>query len=172
MLTLIVTAAVTRATMTTDSVNLVDKHDARCVFLGLFEHVTDTGCAHAYKHFHKVRTGNGEERHTRLTCDRPRKKRLTCARRTNKQRALRNLSAQTREFLRVAQEFHDFFQLFLGFINAGDIVKGHAAMLFGQHLGFGFAKTHGPATTTALHPVHEVDPDTNQQQEGQQGDQE
>ena len=41
-------------------------------------------------------------------------------------------------------------------------------MLFRQHLGLGLAKAHGTAFSTALHPVHEVDPDADQQQEGQQ----
>ena len=45
-------------------------------------------------------------------------------------------------------------------------------MLFGQHLGLGFAKAHRAATATALHPVHEVDPDTDQQQERQKRNQE
>ena len=41
-------------------------------------------------------------------------------------------------------------------------------MLFGQHLGFGFAKAHRTAFATTLHAVHEIDPHTDQQQEGQQ----
>jgi hypothetical protein len=36
-------------------------------------------------------------------------------------------------------------KLVLGLVNAGNIVKGDAAMLFGQQLGLGLAKAHGPA---------------------------
>ena len=74
--------------------------------------------------------------------------------------------------MRIAQEFDDFFQFFLGFVNACNVVKGHAAMFFGQQLGFGFAETHRATSASALHPVHEIDPDTNQQKERQQAQQE
>ena len=40
-------------------------------------------------------------------------------------------------------------------------------MLFGQKLGARLAKAHRAAASTALHPVHEEDPDADQDQEGQ-----
>ena len=117
-----------------------------------------------HKHFNKVRARDGEERHTRLARNRTRQQRFTRTRRANKQCTFGDFAAKAAEFLRVAQEFNDLFQLFLGFINARHVVKRHAAMLFGQHLGLGFAKAHGPAFAAALHPVHEINPDTDQQQ--------
>ena len=41
-------------------------------------------------------------------------------------------------------------------------------MLLRQHLGLGLAKAHRAALAAALHAVHEIDPDANQQQKGQQ----
>jgi hypothetical protein len=40
-------------------------------------------------------------------------------------------------------------------------------MLLGQELGLGLAEAHRAAAPAALHPVHEVDPDADQHEEGQ-----
>ncbi len=40
-------------------------------------------------------------------------------------------------------------------------------MLFGQQLGFGLAKPHRATFAAALHAVHEINPHTDQKQEGQ-----
>ncbi len=61
--------------------------------------------------------------------------------------------------MRIFQEFNDFFKLFLGFVDTGDIVKGHFALLFGQHLGFRLAEAHRAAFAATLHAVHEEHPD-------------
>ena len=45
-------------------------------------------------------------------------------------------------------------------------------MLFGQHFGFGFAKTHRPAFAAALHPVHEINPNADEQDKRQDRHQE
>ena len=54
LLTLIVAAAKASAAMPTNSIDLVDKDDARGILLALFEEVTHTRCANADKHFNKV----------------------------------------------------------------------------------------------------------------------
>src|SRR6056297_2012181 len=102
----------------------------------------------------------------------PRQQRLTGARRANQKRALGDLAAKTAELLRIAQEFDDLFEFLLGLIDAGDIVKRDAAMLFGQHLGLGLAKAHRATLAAALHPVHEINPYVDQQDEWQKRDQE
>jgi len=63
------TTAKTGATMAADRVDFVNEDDARRLFLRLLEHVSDAGRAHADKHFHKVGTGDGEERHLGFTGD-------------------------------------------------------------------------------------------------------
>ena len=164
----IIAAAKPSAAMAPDCVNFVNEDDARRVLLALFEHVTHARCADTHEHFHKIRTGNREEGHIGFAGDGTRQQGLAGTRRAHQQHALRDLTAQALEFLRIAQEFDNFLKLRLGFINAGDIIKGHTALLFRQQLGAGFAETHG-ATTAALHLAHEENPHTNQQQHREPG---
>ena len=79
LLALVIRIAKAMAARTANCVNLVDKDNARRVFLRLLEHVAHAACAHADKHLDKVRAGNGEERHARLARNRARQQRLTCA---------------------------------------------------------------------------------------------
>jgi hypothetical protein len=88
--------------------------------------------------------------------------RLAGAGRADQQRTARNLAAEPLELLRIAQELDDLLEVLLGFVDAGDILEGHAAMPLGQQLGLGFAKAHGPPRA-ALHLAHEEDPDTENQ---------
>ena len=169
---LVVATTVARATGPAHGIDFVDENDTRCVFLGLFEHVAHAGGTDTDKHLNKIRTRDGEERHTRLTRNRTRQQCFTGTGRALKQGTFGDLAAQTAELLRVAQEFHDLFQLFFGFVDARNVVKGHAAMLFGQHLGLGLAKAHRPTFAAALHAVHEIDPYTDQQKDRQQRHQE
>ena len=54
LLTLVIAAAQPRAAMPADGVDLVDKDDAGCVLLALFEHVAHAAGADADKHLDKV----------------------------------------------------------------------------------------------------------------------
>ena len=125
-----------------------------------------------FESFEVTVAGDGEEGPPRFAGDGPRQQRLTSARRADKQSPFGNLATQPREALRITQKFNNFLKLFFGFVDTRDIVKGHAAMLFRQQFGFGFAKAHCAAFTAALHPVHEVNPDADQQKEGKQAKQE
>ena len=91
---------------------------------------------------------------------------LAGTRRADQQHALGNASAQALEFLRVAQEVHDFLQIVLGFIHAGDVFKRDAALTLGQELGARFAEAHRLAAA-GLHLAQEKHPDTDQQQHGE-----
>ena len=70
LLAFVVSAAQTRAAVATHGVNLINKDDGRGSALGLIEQVADAARAHAHEHLHKVRAGNGEERHARLARNR------------------------------------------------------------------------------------------------------
>ena len=129
---LIIAAAKACATMATDGVDFVDKDNARRILLGLLKHVAHTTCTNADKHFDKVRTRDREERHIRLARNRTRQQGLTRAGRSNEQHATRNTSTETLEFLRVAKELDDFFQIFFRLVHTRDIGEGHAAMRFVQ----------------------------------------
>ena len=58
LLALIMTAANTRATLTSHGIDFVDKHDGRGSMFCLLKEVAHTRCTHAYKHFNKVGTRN------------------------------------------------------------------------------------------------------------------
>jgi hypothetical protein len=57
-------------------------------------------------------------------------------------------------------------QLFLGLVDAGDVVEGDAVLVLGEQLGLGLAEAHG-AARPALHLAHEEDVDANHQQDRQ-----
>src|SRR5207249_1341938 len=99
LLALVVTAAKSRAAMTTDGVNFVDEDDTRGVRLPLLEEVAHTARADADEHLHEIGAGHLEERTRRLAGDRPREQGLARPRRTNEERALGQPSAQPRELL-------------------------------------------------------------------------
>ena len=84
---LIVAAAHAGAALATHGINLVDKDNAGAVFPSLLEEVPDPGGAHANKHFHKVGTRNGVERHAGLPGNGAGQEGFTGTRRAIKQHA-------------------------------------------------------------------------------------
>jgi hypothetical protein len=166
LLALVVAAAQAGAAMATDGVDFVDEDDAGGVLLGLLEHVAHAAGADADEHLDEVRTRDGEERHARLTRDGAGDQGLAGAGRADQQGALGDLAAQALELGRVLEELDDFLQLFLGLVDAGDVVEQHAVLVLGQQPGLGLAKAHG-ALGAALHLAHEEDPHADQQQDRQ-----
>ena len=154
--------------MAPHGVDFIDEHDAGRVFLGLLEHIAHAAGADAHEHFHKIRPRDGKEGHARLACNGAGQQGFTGARGANKQRTFGDFTAQAAKFLRVAQEFNDLLQLVLGLVDAGHILERHAAMFFCQQLGPRFAKAHRATAATALHAVHEINPDPDQQHKGQE----
>ena len=171
LLTFVVAAAETSTSVAADGVDLVDEDDARCVLLGLLEHVAHAARANADEHLDEVRAGNREERHVRFTRDRACDQRLTGAGRTDQQHTARNAAAQTLEFARVAQEFDDLLQVLLGLVDTGDVLEGDAAVRFSEQFGARLAETQRLAAGT-LHLAREENPHPDQRDERQPGDQE
>ena len=167
LLPLIVATAVACATGPAHGVDLIDEHDAGRVLLRLLEHVAYAGGTHTHKHLNKIRTRDGEERHTRLTGHGPCEQRLTRTGRAHKQRTFGDFTTQAAEFLRISEELNDLFEIIFGLINARHIVKRHTALFFGEQFGLGFTKAHCPTFAAALHPVHEENPDADQHEERQ-----
>ena len=162
LLALVIAAAEAGAAMAADRVDFVDEDDAGRVLLGLLEHVAHAAGADADEHLDEVRTGDGEERHVGLAGDGAREQRLAGAGRADEQHAARNLAAEALELLRIAQELDDFLEVFLGLVDAGDVLEGDAAMRLGQQLGLRLAEAHR-AAGAALHLAHEEDPDAEDQ---------
>ena len=170
LLALVVAAAEAGATMTADRVDLVDEDDAGRVLLRLIEHVAHAGGTDADEHLDEVGARDGEERHVGFAGDGAGEQRLAGTRRADQQRAARNAPAELLELLRIAQELDDLLQVFLGLVDAGDVIEGHAAMPLGEQLRLGLAEAHG-AAAARLHLPHEEDPHGDQEQHGEPGDQ-
>src|SRR5205823_1346768 len=111
------------AAMTSYCVDFVNEDDARSILLALLKEVAHPACAHANKHFHEIRSGNGKERNIRLASHRPRQKRLASSRRSDQQHAFRNAAAQFLKFLRLPQELDNLLQLFFCFIHARHVLE-------------------------------------------------
>ena len=156
--------------MASDGVDLVDEDDAGRVFLALLEHVTDPAGADPDEHLDEVRARNREEGDIRFAGDGAREQRLAGAGRSHQQHALRDAAAEALELLRIAKVFDDLFQLFLGLVDAGDILEGDATRFLGQHPRLRLAEAHG-APAAGLHLAHEEDPDADQQQHREPGNQ-
>ena len=132
LLSLVMTAAQTRAAPPSDSVDLVDEYDAGRVLLGIGEKVSHTRCTHTHEHFHEVRARYGKEGHLSLSGDRLGQQRLAGAGRSLQYHALGDPRAQSRVFARIAQEIHQllkipFFFLQTRHLREVDITRiGHA----------------------------------------------
>ena len=135
LLALVVTTAKARAAMATDRVDFVDKDDAGCVLLSLFEHVAHPRGAHADEHFDEIGTGDREKRHLGFAGDRARQQRLAGAGRTHHQDAFRDLAAKFLEFARIFKEVDDFDHFLLGFLHSRNVRKGDAHLVFAEQAG-------------------------------------
>ena len=97
-------AAQTCATLTAHRVNLINEDDGGHRLFGLLKQVTHAGRADADIHLHKIRAGNGVERHTGLTRTGAGQQRLAGTRRADKQDTVGNPCAQRVEFVGSLQE--------------------------------------------------------------------
>ncbi len=71
----------------------------------------------------------------------------------SQQNAARDLGRRSRwNLLRITQEFDDFLEVLLGFIDAGHVGEGHPAMCPSE-AAFGVPNRHG-AAGAALHTLH------------------
>ena len=128
--------------MATDSVDFVDKDDARCILLGLLKHIADPAGTNTNEHLNEVRTRDGKERHVGFTCNSTRSQCFTCTWRPDEQCALWNFTAEALEFGGVFQKVDNFLKLFAGFINASNVFKGHPVFVFSQQFRLGLTKAH------------------------------
>ena len=123
LLAFVVSAAETRAALAADGVDLVDKDDAGLALLRRVKQIADTARTHTDKHFHKVRTGNGEERNVRLPRHGLCKQRFTRSGRPYQQNALRNARTEIGKFLRALEELHHFGKLRLFLLRTRNVRK-------------------------------------------------
>ena len=167
LLALVIAAAKASAAVATDGVNFVDEDDAGRRFLRLLEHVADPAGTDTDKHFNKVGAGNVEERHIGLPGNGAGQQGFAGSGGANQECALGDFAAKAVEFGRVLQKVDNLPQFFPGFVDAGDIVKGDAALFLIQQLCTGFAKAHRAASLAILHLPHHEQPDADHQGKGQ-----
>ena len=161
----IVTATEASATLTADSIDLVNEDDAGSVFLGLFEQVTNTTGTDAHEHLDELRAGDREEGDTRLTCNGLGEQGLTGAWRAHQQHTLGDLGSNGREAIRILEEVDDLGEFELGAFNAGNIAEGDLGGRLHLHPGLALAELHGGVTTAAaLGTAEEEEQPTQQQQ--------
>ncbi len=129
LLPLVMSAAHTGAAASGNRIDLVDKHDTRRILLRLFKQVADTGRAHAYKHLHKIGTGDREKRHARLSRHRFGQQGLSGSRRSHKDDSFGDPRAKAGIFLRIAEEINHLLQVFLLFLKTRHILKCHIAVV-------------------------------------------
>ncbi len=168
LLALVVPAAEPGAAMAADGVDLVDEDDAGGVLLALLEQVAHARGADADEHLDEIRTADREERHVRFARDRAREERLARSRRAHQQHALRDAAAELLELLRFLEELDDLLELFLRFVDAGDVLERHLLLRAGRQLRLALAEREG-LVAAALHLAHEEDPEADQEQNGRPG---
>src|ERR1700730_2885550 len=148
------TSAKPGATMATNGVDFVDEDDARRILFALFEEIANAAGSDADKHFHKVRTGDGEKRHVSFTRDSACEEGLARPRRPDEQPPLGNASAELLEFLRIFQELDNLLKLLFGFVGPGDILEGGLFLLRGEQARARFTKTQR-FISSCLHLAHQ-----------------
>src|SRR5262249_49073100 len=118
----------------------------------------------ADEHLHEVRAADREERNVGFAGDGARKKGLAGSGRAHQQDALWNASAELLELLRFLQELDNLLKLFLGFINADDILERHLLLRAGRQLRLALAKRER-LVAAALHLAHEEDPEADHEED-------
>src|SRR5258707_2030116 len=156
------------ATMTPNSVDFIDENDAGGVLLALLKQIAYPACTNADEHLYKIRAGDGEERNIGLAGYCSCQQSFAGSRRSDEQDTLWNASTKLLEFLRLAQEFDDFFQFFLRLIHASDIFECHLLLLHGEQAGT--APTERKRLIAAsLHLADHHEPQCCEQNERKQG---
>src|SRR5580704_17916420 len=111
--------------MTSNSVDLIYKDNARCMLLALHEQVAHARRADANEHLDKVPARNREERHARFARDRAREEGLAGSRRADQQHALGDSAAEASEALGVSQKLNYLFELVLRLVDSRDVAERH-----------------------------------------------
>ena len=152
LLALVVSARKAGATLTTDSVDLIDEDDAGGILLGLAKNVTHAGCANADEHFDELRSGDRDEGDASLAGHGLGEKSLSSSGGTVKDDTAGDAAAVGGVHLRLLKEVNDFGKLEFGAVASCDIVKVDASV--GNHLdlSLGLAESHGVAWATT-HPA-------------------
>ena len=149
LLSLIMAAAHSGTTLSCHSIDLINENNTWCMALAFLKKVSHTGCTYTDKHFHKVRSGNGEERNSCFPCNRLGKKSLTGTWRAYKDYALGDSSPHSGILLGILQEIYNLLQFLLLFLKTGNILEGNLLVIRHGHSCTAFAEIHHLGIGTA-----------------------
>src|SRR5579875_2041892 len=165
LLALVVSAAEACATVPADSIDFVDEDDAGGVLLALFEEVANAAGADADEHLDEIRAGDGEEGDVGFAGDGAGEQGLAGARRPDHEDALGDAAAELLEFLGFAEELDDFLELFLGFVDARDVLERDLFLLHAQQAGAVLAEAES-LVPAGLHLAHHEEEERENDQDG------
>ena len=131
LLPFIIAAADASPALTTDRIDLVNENDAGGLFLGLAEQIANPARTNTHEQLNKLRGSDGEERHTRLSCNRLGKESFPGTRRAHKQHAPRDLGAQADEGLGLLEKRDHLLKFKPRIVNAGNVLKTELKILLG-----------------------------------------
>ena len=83
LLTLIVSAAKSCSTLSSDGINFVDENNGASHFCCLLKQVAHAACANAHEHFHEVGTSDRKKTNSCFAGNCSSEQRFTCSRRSN-----------------------------------------------------------------------------------------
>ena len=112
-------------------------------------------------HQHPVVAPLVQPRHQR----RAREERLARAGCAHQEHALRDAAAELLELLRFLEELDDLLELFLRFVNAGDVLERHFLLRARRQFRFALAERQR-LVAAALHLAHEEHPEADHDEEG------
>ena len=131
-------------------INFVDEDDRRSFLFGLLEEVANTRSSHPDKHFHEVRTTQGEERDLCLARNGLGEQCFSGSRRAHQKRSFRDFRSEVGVFLWGFQECDNLFQLVLRTVQSRYVFEiDVGSFSFFKELCFGFSDVENLAATTA-----------------------
>ena len=139
-----------------DGVELVYEHDARGFFARLLEEVAGARGADADEHLDELCAAHTEEGDARLARDRAREEGLAGARGADEEHALGYLAADLRVFPRVLEEIDHFDELFLGLVDARDVVETRLDVALGHDHRLVLAECQNVVVDIAQPPEHDA----------------
>ena len=154
LLSLIMAATHSGASASCHCVNFINKNNTRSILFRFLEQISHPGSTYTNKHLHKIRTGNGKERHARLSGYCLGKQCFTGSRRAYQKDSLRDSCPYLNIFLRRLQEIYDLFQLFLFLMQPGHLVKSHFLIILRGEPCTAFPEVHRLSVGAAALPVH------------------
>ena len=153
LLSLIMAAAHAGASAAPDCVYLIDEDNAGLILLRFLEQVAHTAGSDTDKHFHEVRTRDGEKRYPRLSGNRSGHQRFTRPGRADQQNPLRDSRTYVQEPFRTREKLDNLLQLLLLLLQSGDIRERNLLRVRREHPRAALAEIHHHGSA-ALLPIH------------------